>query len=88
MIDGSGDRALRIQVRDERRTIAAGLAEAIEAARAAGQIPAILDSKHLADALLSFYMGARLARMVDEDADTDGQLAQLWTLLELAAHHS
>ena len=84
----SGDHALRIQVRDERRTIAAGLAEAIEAARAAGQIPSILDSKHLADALLSFYMGARLARMVDEEADTDGQLAQLWTLLELAAHHS
>lgn len=54
-------------------------------ARKRGELPEGLDTALLAQAFISFYWGARLARMLDEDADTDGQLQQLLGLLYAVA---
>jgi AcrR family transcriptional regulator len=82
----SGD---SLQPNESRRThdiIVAGLADAIGKMQAAGQFPADLDAVQLGSALLSFYWGARLTRLVHEDAvDTDAQLMQVWKVLMLAA---
>jgi AcrR family transcriptional regulator len=71
--------------RGEREAIVMGLANAIGQAITAGQLPAQLDAYHLAQALLSFYMGARLAKLLDPANDTDKQLGAVRTLLGLAS---
>lgn len=72
-------------VRSERETIVSALADVLEHASEQGSLPRELSSYQLAHALLSFYMGARLARLVDDSIDTDAQLAQVRVLMDLAA---
>jgi AcrR family transcriptional regulator len=81
----SNDPAVLEAARGEREAIVKGLAEAIGLAIRAGQLPDQLDAYQLAQALLSFYMGARLAKLLDPANDTDGQLSQVRKVLSLAS---
>jgi hypothetical protein len=78
----SSDPVLQAAARTERETIVRGLDEALQRAQDAGQLPATVACYDLAQALYSFYMGVRLARLVDPELDTDRQLAQLSLLLD------
>jgi AcrR family transcriptional regulator len=84
----SGDAAMLEAQRIERETIVRGLQEPLQRAQAAGQIPAELDTYTLAQALLSFYFGARFAKLYDLDMDTTAQLRQVQLLFELARGES
>ncbi|GBD24405.1 HTH-type transcriptional repressor KstR2 [bacterium HR29] len=61
----SPDSAFAPEVISERRTIEAAVAESIERAQLAGELPADIDPRLLAESLLAFYHGARLMSMVD-----------------------
>ncbi len=81
----SSDAAMVEAARDEHKIVAKGLAAAIERAVLAGQLPAEVDSCALGEALFSFYMGARLAKLLDPANDTDAQLQQVWLIMNAAA---
>jgi AcrR family transcriptional regulator len=72
------------EARRERETIVRGLADAIQLAQEERQLPAALDAFDLAQALMAFYIGSRLARLLDPATDTDAMLAQVQTMMTLA----
>ena len=81
----SADPLLREAIQAQQRTIVTGLEEALRRAQDAGQIAPSIPSQHLAAALLAFYMGARMARLLTPETDTAAQLEAVRTLLELAS---
>ncbi|MBA4180189.1 MAG: hypothetical protein C0506_06320 [Anaerolinea sp.] len=58
-----------------------GICQRLEIARQAGQLPRGMKPAFVAAALFSFYMGARVCKLVDPELDTDGQLDQIMALL-------
>lgn len=76
-----GDQTALDEIRDEHRGAAAGIAQRLTAAKAKGEIPADLDAGLFAQAMLSFYWGSRITRLVDAAADTSGHLDQLMSVL-------
>jgi AcrR family transcriptional regulator len=70
--------------RRARGTVVRGLQDALQRAQDAGQLPADLDAYQLAQALLSFYYGARMARLVDPSVDTHRQLREMVKLMDHA----
>jgi AcrR family transcriptional regulator len=80
----SDDPQIQAAARAERQTIVAGLEWALQRAQDAGQLSPLPKCHDLAQALCSFYMGARMARLLDPSLDTDHQLAALSTLLDPA----
>ena len=58
-----------------------GVREHFAAAREKGEVPADLDPGLFAEAMLSFYWGSRLTRLLDPSADTLGHLDQLLRLV-------
>ena len=80
----AGESRLLTESRRSHQVIVAGLAEAIKKMQDAGQFPRELNAEQLGAGLLSFYWGARLTRLVNDDVDTDAQLAQVWRLMMLA----
>jgi hypothetical protein len=81
----AGDSLLRTEARRTHQIIVDGLAEVLRKMQAAGQVPAELDAHQLGDALLSFYYGARIARLVNDDVDTDAQNREVFKVLTMAA---
>jgi AcrR family transcriptional regulator len=69
----------------EQRRIAGGIAAWIATAQQAGELAPDIDPQPLARALLAGYWGARIARLVDPEADTDAQLAEIAKLLRHSA---
>lgn len=61
--------------------VAAGIARWIAAAQETGEVGRDLDPALLARALMSLYWGARIAKLLDEDADTDGELTEIRKLI-------
>ena len=80
----SRDLAAVGHMRGKRELIVRGLQEALQKAQDAGQLPASLHTYHLAQALCAFYMGVRVARLMDSTIDADAQLGQVRALLDLA----
>jgi AcrR family transcriptional regulator len=66
---------------EENADAVAGVREHFAAARENGEVPADLDPRLFAEAMLSFYWGSRLTRLLDPGADTGGHLNQLLDLL-------
>ena len=64
------------------RTTRASIARRLEMAKDRGQLPDDLNPGLVAGALLSFYLGARVCKLVDQDLDTDGQLEQMIRVLQ------
>ena len=81
----SGDQPARDAANSEHRHIIRGLASMLAAVQSSGQLPGEVDPNHLAEALYSFWLGARIVRMVDQDFDTDAQLAAVSALMNAAA---
>ncbi|MCK9518266.1 MAG: TetR/AcrR family transcriptional regulator [Dehalococcoidia bacterium] len=69
------------RLRDDRAEITQLVEGRLVQAQERGELPAEVDAALLAEAFISFYWGARLARVLDEQADTDGQLRQLLAVL-------
>jgi AcrR family transcriptional regulator len=65
-----------------------GLREVLELMHRSGDLPASIDTRLLAQALLAFYHGARIAKLMDPDADILGQMEQVRTLISLAAKNA
>lgn len=80
----AGESRLLTESRRSHHQIVEGLAEAITKMQDAGQFPRELNAEQLGAGLLSFYWGARLTRLVNDDVDTDAQLEQVWRLMTLA----
>jgi AcrR family transcriptional regulator len=59
-----------------------GITRRLAAAKDAGQLPDGIEPRLLAEALMSFYWGSRLARIYDPGADTAGQLEQIIMTME------
>lgn len=70
---------------DGNRETLGGIERRIEAVKQQHGFPPEFDSHRLAEALLSFYWGARISRLLDAEANTDGQLEEMIRLLESAA---
>lgn len=70
--------------RRSRATVVAGLQGALQRAQDAGQLPRDVDCHHLGQALLSFYYGARMARLVDPSIDVHRQLQEMLKLMDHA----
>lgn len=84
ILDGSrmDDAKWRAEASKDRDAIGRGLAEPIERAQAAGMFPADIDAYQLSQALISFYYGARLARLIGTEIDPMAQLEALCRLVE------
>jgi AcrR family transcriptional regulator len=74
------------RIASERDAITALVAGRLVAAKEQGSLPKEIDPRLLAEALISFWWGARLAHMLEPDADTDGQLEQLLRLIGAASN--
>ncbi len=87
ILDGSrmDDEKWRADASRERDAIAHGLAEPIELAQAGGTFPASIDAYQLSQALLSFYNGARLGRLIGPEMDPMAQLEALCSLVSIAS---
>jgi len=70
--------------RAERESITAKIEARLAASQQQGKLSSTLDTRLLAEAMLSFYWGARLVRILEPNANTTGQLDQLLTLVRLA----
>jgi AcrR family transcriptional regulator len=68
--------------RRDRNVVITALASALARLQAESDLPRDLDVRSLAGALWSFWLGARVARMLDPLADTDAQLAAIWELFQ------
>lgn len=77
-----GDETSLAEHREMSRTIAAKVAARLAAAQDRGELGPEIDARLLAEALLSFYWGARITRLLNAGADTDGQLEQLFHVLD------
>lgn len=58
-----------------------GICQRLESAKQAGQLPGLMESSPFAAVLFSFYMGARVCKLIDPELDTDAQLDQVMNLL-------
>lgn len=58
------------------------IAQRLVLARERGQLNEAIDPHRIAGALFSFYLGARMAKLVDDSVDTDSQLEEVIRLLE------
>ena len=81
----AGDSPFAAEVRREHALIVAGLADAVARMQEASLFPADLDAHLTAEALMAFYMGARLARLLDPSVDTGAMLTQVAGLMALAS---
>ena len=81
----SDDPLLRAAIQSHHEIIVGGLEEALRRAQDAGLLPAVLPSYDLASALLAFYMGARMARLLTPETDTAAQLEAVRMLMELSS---
>jgi AcrR family transcriptional regulator len=70
---------------DEHATIVGGLALMLERVQGSGQLPGSIDAKGLAGALCAFWLGARIFRLLDPEADIQAQLDAVRQLMD-AAH--
>ena len=82
------DRALVVSLCGEHEDTVTGIQRKFEVARDQGTFAADIDVRHLAEALYSFYWGARLSHLIDPRIDTDGQFNELMRILERAAIRS
>lgn len=73
------------QVVGEKRQIGKVIAARLRLEEEAGRLPHGLDVDALAGALYSFYIGARVMKLVAPEADVDAQLEQLLALFALAS---
>lgn len=87
ILDGSrmDDEKWKADALIERDAISRGLAEPIERAQAAGSFPREIDAYQLSQALLSFYNGARLAKLLGPEIDPMAQLEALCGLFTVAS---
>ena len=69
----------------ERKQIVRGLMEPLERARDLGMFPKEIDLYQLGQSMLSFYYGARLARLLGPEMDTRAQLDAFCSLLGIAS---
>jgi AcrR family transcriptional regulator len=83
-VSRSRDLAAIGHLRGKREIIVRGLQEALQKAQDADQLPASLNTYHLAQALCAFYTGVRVARLMDPSIDSDAQLAEVRALIDLA----
>ena len=67
-----------------RRQIAAKVQARLDAAQTSGQLGSEFDTELLAEALIAVYWGARVAKLLDAEANTDGALEQVFRLLDAA----
>jgi AcrR family transcriptional regulator len=72
----------------EKRTIGKGIATRLKLEVDAGRLPRGLDLNALAGALYSFYIGARLTKLVAPEADIQGQLDQITALFAAASNNA
>jgi len=79
-----GDKAGLTALRQEHEGAVDGIRRRVAAAQRAGEISPDLDVAALAEAFFAFYWGARMARLVHPEADTDAQFEQILTLLHLS----
>lgn len=79
-----GDEAGLLALRQEHEGAVAGIGRRVAAAQQAGVLSPEIDAAALAEAFFAFYWGARMARLVHPEADTDAQFEQILTLLHLA----
>lgn len=77
----SGDATGLKEWRADRAQATERIAQRLAAAQKLGQLPELFDPPQLAAALMSFYWGARMSRVVTPEADTDSQLRQVLLLL-------
>jgi AcrR family transcriptional regulator len=69
----------------EKRDIGKGIAARLRLEQDAGRLPLGLDLDALAAMLYSFYIGARVTKLVAPDSDVDAQLEQIIALFNAAA---
>jgi AcrR family transcriptional regulator len=83
ILDGSriGDAEWRKESLAERELVARGLTEPLARAQELGLLPKEIDAYQLAQALLSFYFGARLAHLLGPETNTRGQLEAVFALV-------
>lgn len=79
-----GNEAALAEWRAERLAITEKIRARLAAGQKQGRLSNDVDATLLAQALFSFYWGARLTRILEPDADTTGQLEQLLTLVRNA----
>jgi AcrR family transcriptional regulator len=65
--------------------VADGITRWITAAQESGELGADLNPSLLARALMSLYWGARLAKLMNQDADTNGELGEILKLMNASA---
>jgi AcrR family transcriptional regulator len=70
--------------RFEHDAIVKGLAGMLHKVQEAGQLPSSIDTDDLAAALWSFWLGARITRLLAPDADVRAQLATVRALMDAA----
>ncbi|MGI8926328.1 MAG: TetR/AcrR family transcriptional regulator [Tepidiformaceae bacterium] len=79
----AGDAAGLLAATAERSAVEAGVRARLQAAQDNGCLPPMVSPGALAGALMSFYWGARLARLADPATDTDAQAAAVMQLIDL-----
>ncbi|OAI41090.1 hypothetical protein AYO38_04520 [bacterium SCGC AG-212-C10] len=80
--DGNGDALAKL--REERAHSILHVRSRVAAALEAGELPASLNAGALAEALVSFYFGARLERLLFPAADTSAQFDEIGKLIAFA----
>ncbi|KAA0239025.1 TetR/AcrR family transcriptional regulator [bacterium] len=76
-----GDAEVLQALRAEELHATRGVAQRLAAARDKNELPATLDPQLFAEAMISFYWGSRLARLINPGADVQGHLEQLMGML-------
>lgn len=79
------DGASMAQFSDEKRQIIKGIAARLHLEEEAGRLSHGLDLDALGAALYSFYIGARMMKLLASETDVDAQLEQLLALFNAAA---
>jgi hypothetical protein len=70
--------------RFEHDAIVRGLADMLARVQQSGQLPASVNVDDLAGALWSFWLGARISRLLAPEANVAGQLAAVRALMDAA----
>jgi AcrR family transcriptional regulator len=79
------DRGMVLALCGECEETVSGIQRRLQAARDQLSFDSAINSRHLAEALYSFYWGARLTHLIDPQVDTDAQFNELIAILERAA---